>query len=151
MANVIYTGLFLKEKSRLQLLTFFKPKHPNLYADHATLVFRPSPEQVRQIEEYNLGDDEIVELRPTGYAEDEKGQVLLVEPLSPLKVDVTTSCLHITISCANGVSPVYSNDLARNAQPFPSWISMTFMADLGRCSREDKAILPVEMHKRRGL
>lgn len=99
--KVIYTGAFLDEGARRELLAAFPPIHSRPIAHHMTITFNPSPDEVS---ETPAGDE--VFLTIVGVAEDEKAQAVVVNsPLSTNKIS------HITISVADGVSPVYSNEL----------------------------------------
>jgi hypothetical protein len=80
----------------------FIPKHPKVYAHHMTVEFNPSDEA---IESLPLG--QLVKLRVVGYAADEFGQAVVVEPIG---VTSKNTIPHITIS-VNKKSPVYSNEL----------------------------------------
>ena len=109
--NVVYMGVFLDDDSRRYLLSTYPPKHSRILADHVTLKFRPTIAEVSSIE---LGT--MISMKVTGYAEDEKGQALIVELL---RADENVKRLmargnkhtHITISVSEGISPVYSNVL----------------------------------------
>jgi hypothetical protein len=93
----VYTALFVVDIESLKLK--FPPKHVNVFLHHSTIEFQP----------FNLNDLHIgqrVKIKLVGRAYDEKGDALLVEnPKSKNKYP------HITVSCADGVSPVYSNEL----------------------------------------
>ncbi len=147
--GVIYTGLFLSEPVRNLLLTKFPPKHPNVYADHVTLFYKPDFEAINDIM-YRRGS--MVSLYAVAHVYDEKGQALIVSVANPKQTDgikITQDILHLTISCADGVQPVYSNELIKKAEiTEPAY---QFTAFTGLCAHEDKGVLPVEMHKRRGL
>lgn len=104
-----YVGVFLDPETRKQLLRDFKPKHENVEADHVTIAFRPSEEDVKAIRKA-LQFGSRVPLKITGYAEDDKGQALTVE-LPPELAGHARRSPHITLSIAPGVEPVYSNEL----------------------------------------
>lgn len=99
--QVVYTGLFVTDESKL--LSMFPPRHAKVFAHHSTIEFTPQ----------NSNDIEIgklQQLKIIGRVSDEKGDVLLVEnPKSKSKYP------HITLSCAEGTSPVYSNELLEKA------------------------------------
>ncbi len=99
--TVIYVGVFLDNVQRERLLAAVPAKHGTVHADHVTLVFRPSPQEVGR---YLLGST--VELEIVGEVFDEKGQAAIVSG--------AVSCNkhpHITIATAPGTKPVYSNEL----------------------------------------
>jgi hypothetical protein len=81
--------------------------HPVVYCDHATIAFRPKPEVYAK---YEGLVDRYLTLRTIGIAKDESGQAVALDGL-PSENDQP----HITISCADGVKPKYSNELLRRA------------------------------------
>ena len=101
--KIIYIGVFIDEAQRKKLLAVVPARHSKVHADHVTLVFQPSPQE---LEKFVLGST--VELEVAGEAFDEKGQAVLVV----LKgADSKNAHPHITVSTADGVKPVYSNTL----------------------------------------
>lgn len=105
-----YYGIFLSPESHEELLNWWnntvrKPLLMKPFAHHMTIKFKPSDEDVAN---YSSMIGQNFELKVVGYAEDEKGQAVLVEPQG---ISSTNSNPHITISCADGVTPVYSNEL----------------------------------------
>lgn len=157
----IYTGVFLDEEARGHLLSLFVPRHPNVYADHVTLCFKPSLEEVTKVNELNrIAMSQLNAPKPrqlgmkiVGYAEDEKAQAIAVSfPFEDLsKFEIKNEILHITISCADGVSPVYSNDLLKSEARKEDTRGYFFIGHLAVCSHSDRAYLPQGMWKRRGL
>lgn len=104
MSETIYWGVKLNGDSIAKLFTHFPPMHPNVYADHMTIAFRPS-EQEDKLLMSELGMP--VTLQVIGYAADENGEAVVVSGKPRLNPGIP----HITISTANGVGPVYSNKL----------------------------------------
>jgi len=109
--NIVYIGVFLSDDSRASLLSAFPPKHEKTLADHVTLKFKPKPEEAEALE---LGS--FVTMKVVGYAEDEKGQAVVIELIDAGQDILTLTAnankiLHITISVSAGTSPVYSNAL----------------------------------------
>ncbi len=154
MANAIYTAVFLTEEDRTALLKEFPAKHPVVYADHVTLWFKPDPEQVGFIAKENAKEQQRVNFQVVEYAEDEKGQAVRVTfpHVDWTGVVIRNELLHITISCAEGTSPVYSNELLKTkAVPREYRNGLPIMGELGVCHRTDKRYLPQAMWKRRGL
>jgi hypothetical protein len=95
--KIYYTALFVIDSKKL--VEDFPPKHARVFAHHSTIAFEP--ESVEGIE---VGKQH--KIKVIGRAYDEKGDVLLVEnPKSKNKFP------HITLSCREGVDPVYSNEL----------------------------------------
>jgi len=147
----IYTGVFLKEMERVALLDVFKPKHQNIYADHVTFWYKPDLDQVRFINKTNSPITQEFAIQVTGYAEDEKAQAVSVKfPwIDFTGIVIKNELLHITISCAEGTSPVYSNELLKNAVPYREGVVV--VGQLGVCSHSDRTYLPQGIWKRRGL
>lgn len=97
----IYTAYFVSDIPAL--LTHFPPKHEKTYAHHATIAFKP-----HDLSGISIGKE--VALRVVGRVFDEKGDVLLMEG-----GQTQQKHLHITLSCADGVPPFYSNELIERA------------------------------------
>lgn len=96
-----YSGLFIVNKD--ELLRLFPPKHKKIFAHHSTIEFKP-----RNINNIAVGKK--YEIKILGRATDNKGDALLVEnPKSKNKYP------HITVSCAEGIPPMYSNELLERA------------------------------------
>lgn len=103
-----YLGAFLDSRSKAELLDASPVIHENEYAEHITIALNPDPALAAELNGKRF--DAIV----TGYAEDAKGQVVQVRLTSPMSADNQIGKprpLHVTISTASGVKPVYSNDL----------------------------------------
>ncbi|MBX4200798.1 hypothetical protein KW786_01575 [Candidatus Parcubacteria bacterium] len=99
--KTLYTAEFVKNPA--VLLEKFPPKHPRVFAHHSTIVFKPS-----SLEGIEMGKESTLKIVARVY--DEKGDALLVEnPKSNSKHP------HITLSCAQGISPAYSNELMEKA------------------------------------
>ncbi|OGZ12241.1 MAG: hypothetical protein A3C93_03720 [Candidatus Lloydbacteria bacterium RIFCSPHIGHO2_02_FULL_54_17] len=98
---MLYTGAFLDEEAKGEILAAFPPAHERVVAHHMTIAFGPDQEEVRATP---LGEE--VELTVVGEAVDEKAQAIVVEsPLSKAEIP------HITVSVAEGISSSYSNEL----------------------------------------
>ena len=97
----IYIGAFLTPESKATLLERIRPLHPKVFAEHCTIKFKPTPADLQSFE---VGRK--VKIKVWGYAADDKGQAVMIEGL-----DTANAHPHITISCAEGVKPVYSNEL----------------------------------------
>lgn len=96
-----YTAEFVKDIS--DLINKFPPKHEKVCGHHSTIAFKPSA-----LDGIEIGKE--TNMKVIGRAFDEKGDALLVENLKSNNKNP-----HITLSCAKGVSPVYSNELIENA------------------------------------
>ena len=103
-----YTGVFLDHASHERLVSWWDehvkvPLHAKTFAHHMTIKFRPTAEE---IEALPLGEQ--ATLHVVGWAADDKGQAVLVAPQG---IESVKQHPHITMACAPGTSPVYSNDL----------------------------------------
>jgi hypothetical protein len=107
MSKPTYVGVFVDGASRDNLLALVPPAHPNVFADHLTLAFGKAMR-----DHYPLGKR--VELEVMLEARDLKGQAVLVGRRSVSEFIDADQMPHITISCAEGVKPVYSNTLILN-------------------------------------
>ncbi len=97
----VYTALFVRDVSALQ--DKFPPHHANVYGHHSTIAFRPG-----SLDGIDVGAEGKIAV--IGRVHDEKGDALLVHnPKS------TNKFPHITLSCAEGVRPVYSNEMIERA------------------------------------
>ena len=99
--NIIYTALFVDNPA--ELAKMFPPKHSKVFAHHSTNKFRPE----------DAADLEVgrkVRIKILARVSDDKGDVLLVE--NPKSENTQP---HITLSCADGVAPKYSQELLATA------------------------------------
>lgn len=154
----LYTGIFLNDKERDKLLNLCPPIHPNVYADHVTLQFRPSPDEVMKLEHWTDDHGEDLTLFPRYMVSDDKGQVVSVNAFGRCESTFPRNPqqeLHITISCAEGTSPVYSNRLLQERSPANSHIlwstNPSIKGILGVCAQTDRNYLSREQLRRRGL
>lgn len=106
--DTIYWAVKLDDSSKSLLLSKFPPVHPNVYAEHMTIVFKPS-ESIDNALMKQCGNQ--VNLNVIGYSEDKNGQAAVVKSDTVSKMGGGVP--HITISCANGIKPVYSNELLK--------------------------------------
>jgi hypothetical protein len=102
-----YAAVVLDDGSRRQLLYWWEnhigtPLHSNVLAHHMTLKFNPSADDLSILP---LGEQ--VVLRVTGWAADDKSQVVRVKAAAKSANAVP----HVTVAIAPGVKPVYSNEL----------------------------------------
>lgn len=104
--DVVYVGVFLSTDSREKLLYLVAPAHEAVFAHHVTVQFKPTAEQLAQ---YKV--PERVEFQAIGMVADERGQAVLVRGVSSANENP-----HITISCAKGTKPAYSNELFKKAE-----------------------------------
>jgi len=110
--KTIYLGAFLTKDSRDLLLERFPPKHSQVIADHLTLVFRPEDVDIAL---FPAGVR--IKIRVLANVFDSAGHAVVVQ--SALRSGQPTP--HITISCADGVKPVYSNSLFTGDLPDVSY------------------------------
>jgi len=96
--------LLLTTGSQQLLKLFFNDfRHPMKFGEHVTIAYKPFLNDPI-INRYREGD--ILSITVTGYASDDSGEAVEVEG-----VDSKNKHTHVTLSCADGISPVYSNDL----------------------------------------
>ncbi len=95
--NLLYTALFVLDVDFL--IKTFRPIHSIVYGHHSTISFKP--DELNDIE-----PGKKYKIKILGRVYDEKGDVLLVENKRS-----KNKFPHITLSCAEGVDPFYSNEL----------------------------------------
>jgi hypothetical protein len=128
MSDTIYWAIKLDEHSKTLLLSKIPPIHTNIFAEHMTVAFRPS-DFVEKSLMARLGEQ--VMLTVMGIAYDDKGQAAIVDSQSVKRTD--NGDAHITISCASGVKPVYSNTLVSRG-----WVPIAAFAISGTIARFTK-------------
>ncbi len=96
MNNIVYHALFVENKSKLKAM--FPAVHPNIFYHHSTIEFKP-----KNSSRIELG--RIVNLPIIGRITTDKVDALLVE-----NDKSTNKFPHITLSTAQGVSPIKSNE-----------------------------------------
>ena len=106
--KVTYTGVFLDAPSHTKLVRWWNsavgiPLHSTPEADHMTIKFEPTEKEVTTLP---LGEK--TSLKVVGWASDDKGQAVLVVPHGVVSANAYP---HVTMSCAPGTQPVYSNEL----------------------------------------
>jgi hypothetical protein len=106
----VYLGVFLDNASSARLAAWFHksvmPLHVEQYCHHLTVAFKPTPEQ---IEAFPFKAH--CSLHVVGIASDAKAQAVVVRPSCAFPVTVQNAHPHITVACAEGVKPFYSNEL----------------------------------------
>jgi hypothetical protein len=99
--EVAYTALLVDDPAKLKRV--FKPVHPNVYYHHSTIEFQPENAD-------NIEPGRKHKLKIIGRLKTDRVDVLLVEnPQS------TNEIPHITLSTAEGVAPVESNQALKEA------------------------------------
>ena len=106
--DTIYWAVKLTDESKVKLLSSFPAAHPNIYAEHMTIVFKPS-DSLNEALMKECGTE--VTLNVIGHAQDQNGQAVVVKSDSVSRIG--GGIAHVTISCANGTKPVYSNELLK--------------------------------------
>lgn len=99
--EIEYTALFVDSAEKL--LRMFPAKHPKVFAHHSTNWYKPS-----SVEGLEIGKKSLLKI--IGQAYDQKGFALLVE-----NTKSKNKFPHITISCAENITPFYSNELLEKA------------------------------------
>jgi len=129
--EIKYTALFVDSPKKL--LQKFPAKHPKVFAHHSTNWYKPASIEGLEIGKKNL-------LKIIGQAYDQKGFAVLVENNRSKNIFP-----HITISCAEGVTPVYSNELLEKASKDGSleMFKESFIIEVteGYCDFNDKIVL----------
>jgi hypothetical protein len=88
--------------------------HEGVHCHHVTIYFRPTEDDFNAIFRPHLGQQVI--LKVTGIVTNDRGQAVIVEPLTGMP---SNRRAHITVSCADGTKPVYSNELIEHGVPTP--------------------------------
>lgn len=96
--KLLYSGIFLSDQSKKELLKNFPAIHKNVYADHVTLQYEPTEYNIRGTP---IGD--IVPIKIIGYYTDDLIQVV--------QCMYNNELYHITISCAHTINPSISNSI----------------------------------------
>ncbi len=102
----IYVGFFLPPKEREKLLKVVTPKHVHVFADHLTLAFGRHMEKPEHYFVKHMAPLNII-----GEVSDDRGQCVIASRAHIDRWLAPNQQPHITISCAKGIKPFYSNDL----------------------------------------
>jgi hypothetical protein len=97
--RVIYNAYVLREESRNILLSKWVPLYSKVYGHHMTVDFG------KQYIPKNVGEER--DLVVIGYSRDSNCECVVIDK------DRSVGLSHITISCREGISPVYSNELLK--------------------------------------
>ncbi len=99
--SIGYTAQFVQNIQ--DLINKFPPKHKKVFGHHSTIAYKPA-----NLDGIEVGKESLIKI--IGRVSDEQGDALLVEnPKSNKKHP------HITLSCADGVPEVYSDELIEKA------------------------------------
>lgn len=121
-----YTGVFLDASSKKRLLDWWV-KHTDakplgtIHADHMTIKYKPTAEEFKKTP---LGQK--IMMKVIGWASDEKGQAVLVQPKG---VASANQHPHVTVATAPGVEAVYSNVLLAKGSNRVSGPTLTGVVD----------------------
>jgi hypothetical protein len=88
--------------------------HEEVHCHHLTIFFKPTEDNIKAIFSGHIGRP--VTLKVIGIVTDNRGQAVIVEPLTGMP---SNRRAHITVSCADGTKPVYSNELIEHGVPTP--------------------------------
>ena len=125
-----YLGIFLDDASRSALHAACGPRHPNEFYHHMALLYWPTQTEVDEIYE-RVGKGATIEMTARLVAEDSAGQALLVTPVGPIARFVRSDVPHVLLSCADGVTAVYSNALLQTAVSEPDKVAGLIRFDDG--------------------
>jgi hypothetical protein len=121
-----YTGVFLDDSSKKRLVEWWG-KHTdtklldNVHADHMTIKYMPTAEEYKKTP---LGKR--VMMKVIGWAADEKGQAVLIQPKG---IASANKYPHVTMATAPGVGAVYSNELLAKGSNRVSGPTLTGVVD----------------------
>lgn len=105
----MFVSAVLTDRSRALLLRRVPPAHANVFAHHVTMAFDPDPVVLAR---YQQMEGRRLRIPVVAVAVDDKAQAVLVGAESENEHP------HITISTAEGVKPVYSNELFEHADQY---------------------------------
>lgn len=130
-----YLGIFLDSESRGLLLRAVKPRHPNVFAEHVTVLYGPSDAQVDEMRALLAGDPRL-HLGAVYELHDEKrGQCLVLDDKRPTFPEhLRNRTLHITISTAEHTEPSYSKALLAASPPAGLVDVPTLRGDMRLCT-----------------
>lgn len=111
-----FLGIFLTSESKGKLLERFPVIHDNIYAEHVTVIFKPTAETLMAMKNSRLLG-KTFDIIVTGYSENEMGQAVKVEV--PDAIFAEGRIPHITISTSKGIKPVYSTELLTTEEIAP--------------------------------
>jgi hypothetical protein len=116
--KILFLQAVLTPESVEKLKTKFPPHHAKVACHHVTLAFKPTAEEVEKLKadiaEFGAARRIVVD----GYRRDTKGEAVTVLSMDAgLPVIRPTQKFHVTISTAEGISPVYSNELLAGSVP----------------------------------
>ena len=108
--TVVYSAILIDASDRKRITE--NAVHPNLYGEHVTLWYHGSDGGTA-----TPYAGERVELHLTSHFSDDKGEAWLVEcgNVHVREIKEPSQVMHVTVSCADGIKPVYSNELVRHA------------------------------------
>ncbi len=102
--ELLFTGIFLTPAAEWELVSAVAPTHPVVYAEHATLIYKPNFEALKTLK---MGKKVFVTVWGVG----DNGEVQAVEVDMPNGISCSNEHPHITISTVPSSAPKYSNTM----------------------------------------
>lgn len=125
----VYTGIFLTTESQWLLVSTYTPAFANVFADHVTLCFKPTPESIAATA---IGKK--VKIRVTDHVIDSGIQAVRVQVPNGVFFDVNHP--HITISTDKNTSARSSSTVLGKHHPSKSVKALTLEGTVGLVVRE---------------
>jgi len=111
--QVGYIGLLILENRNWLEDNFINwPIHENVYFHHCTVAYKPSAEK---IEQYKPKLGKVFKLNVNGFVLTNEIAVLMIDNVKGLPIENRHP--HITVSCAEGIKPFYSNEVLETVTP----------------------------------
>ena len=111
-ATVVYSAVVIDKSDRDKILK--NAVHPNEYGEHTTLKYygKDGPTETPYA-------GSRVNLTLKKHYADDKGDAWTIDCSDPVVAELKdpNQTLHVTVSCADGTKPFYSNTLIRTAKP----------------------------------
>lgn len=120
-----YLAVVFDEPTKQVILNRVPAKHPKIFAEHITLVYLPSNEEIVNFAQ--VLNTKVKFILGAEYSDD-KGQALTVSLVTALP-SFPSRKLHVTISTAEGTQPSYSNELLENFQNIKSVFNNPLVLD----------------------
>lgn len=125
-----YLSIVLDDASRARVQRL--AVHPNVYGDHVTVAYQPTGEQLKQLRP-QVGKR--FKFEAVAIVQDSKGQALRVTGVPSLNAHP-----HVTVSCAEGIDPVYSNELLAREQGQPKTVRLAGRLEEGKVDGVEEAL-----------
>ena len=112
MTSGYFALLILENRNWLEDNFMNWPIHENVYFHHCTVAYKPSAEK---IEEYKPKLGKVFQLNVNGFVLTNEIAVLTIDNVKGLPIENRHP--HITVSCAEGIKPFYSNKVLETVTP----------------------------------